>query len=106
MEDDSISQIQVEAREKSAQGFSTIVRWNNIKQNPLSNLKISPLAMIPHKSNKYRAILDLLFALKVTGWDLTYANKEAKETASAEAFDQVLMVMPRIIEALATALLS
>ena len=89
MEEDEISQIQVEAREKSSQGFSTIVRWNDIKQNPLSNLKFSTLAMIPHKSRKYRAILDMSFELKVAGWDLTYAKKEAKEKSSAEALDQV-----------------
>ena len=40
LEDDAISKIQVEAREKSAQGFATIVRWDDIKQNPLSNLKM------------------------------------------------------------------
>ena len=51
LEDDEISQIQVEAREKSAQGISNIVRWDDINQNSPSNLKISPLAMIPHKSS-------------------------------------------------------
>ena len=71
MEYDTISKIQVEAQEKAAQGFSTIVRWYGIKQNPPSDLKISPLAMILHKSRKYRAILDLSFALKVAWWDIT-----------------------------------
>ena len=52
-------EVHVEARGKEAQGFSTIVGWDNIKQNPPSNLKFPPLAMIPHKSRKYRAILDL-----------------------------------------------
>ena len=33
-EDDSISQIKVDEREKSTQGFVTIVRWDDIKQNP------------------------------------------------------------------------
>ena len=70
LKDDEISQIQVEAREELAQGFATIVRWDDIKQNPPSNLKISPLAMILHKNIKYRAILDLSFALKVAEWDL------------------------------------
>ena len=65
LEDDAISQIQVEAWEKAAQGFETIMRWDNIKQNSPSNLKIAPLEIIPHKSKKYRAILGLSCALKV-----------------------------------------
>ena len=67
LEDDAILQIQVESRGKAAQVFATIVRWDKIKQNPPSNLKFSQLEMIPHKSRKYRAILDLSFALKLAG---------------------------------------
>ena len=79
LEYDAISKIQVEAWEKSAQGFATIVRWGDIKQNSPSNLEIPPLAMIPYKSRKYRAILDLSFALKVAGWDLPSVNKATEE---------------------------
>ena len=106
LEDYAISQIQVEAWEKAAQGFSTTVRWDDIKHNPPSNLNISPLAMIPHKSWKYRAILDLSFALKVAVWDPPSVNNATKKTAPYEAIEQVGTVMPRIIEALATAPLS
>ena len=82
------------------------MRWDNIKQNPPSNLKFSPLEMIPHKSRKCRAILDLSFALKVVGWDLTSVKEKTKETAPSEAPDPVGTFMPRVIEALETALLS
>ena len=68
LEDDANNKIQVEAQEKAAQGFATTVRWDCIKQNPPSILKFSPLEMIPHKSRKYREILDLSYALKVAGW--------------------------------------
>ena len=44
--------------------------------------------------------------LKVTEWDLPSVNEATKETAPAEALEQVGTVMPRIIEALATAPLS
>ena len=91
---------------KSGQGFATIVRWDDIKQKPLSSLKISSLAMIPHNCRKYRAILYLSFVLKVAGWDLPSLNKETKETAPAEAIEKVGTVIPRIIEALSTAPLS
>ena len=62
--------------------------------------------MIPHKCRKYRAIFDLLFVLKVTGWYLPSVNKATKETVPAEALDQVGTAMPRIIEALETVPLS
>ena len=62
--------------------------------------------MIPHKSRKYRAILDISFALKVAGWYLPSLNEATKETAPSETLEQVGTVMPRIIEALATAPLS
>ena len=61
---------------------------------PRSNLKISPLAMILHKSRKYRAILDLSFVLKVAGWDLPSVNEATKEIAPAETPQQVGTVMP------------
>ena len=50
--------------------------------------------------------MDLSFVLKVAGWDLPEVNKGKQETAPAEALEQVVTVMPRIIEALTTALLS
>ena len=81
------------------------MRWDDIKQNPPSNLKISPLAMITHKSRKYRAILDLSFALKVAGWDIPLANKSTKETAPDEDTEKMGTVMTRIIEAPTTDLL-
>ena len=44
--------------------------------------------------------------LKVAGWDLSLVNKVTKETATAEALEQVGTVVPRIIEALVTTPLS
>ena len=50
--------------------------------------------------------MDLSFALKVAGWDLTLVNKATKETALDEALGKLGMVMPHIIDSLATPLLS
>ena len=38
-----------------------IVLWDDIKDNPPKQLKISPIAAIPHKSKTFRSILDLTF---------------------------------------------
>ena len=43
-----------ETEDKIKQGFMRKVRWGDIKHNYPKNLKISPLAMIPHKSRNYR----------------------------------------------------
>ena len=78
LEDYAIVQMQVKERLKAAQGFAIIVMWDDINQKSPSNLKFSLLAMIPHKSRKYRAVLGLLFALKVAGLDLTLLNGATK----------------------------
>jgi len=50
-----------EALEKVQTGLARLVAWDDIKACPPPNLKISPLAAVPHKSRRFRAILDLSF---------------------------------------------
>ena len=57
--------------------------------------------MIPHKSRKYRAILDLSYRLLVAGYLLPSVNEATKDCAPEEAIAQIGSVLPRIIEALA-----
>ena len=52
-----------ETLEKVEQGFADIIQWDTIKHSPPPNLKISPIAAIPHKTRQFRAILDLSFVL-------------------------------------------
>ena len=59
-----------------------LVLWDDIKDNPPKQLKISPIAMIPHKSRKFRAILDLSFAIRLrNGNTMQSVNKATKKTA-------------------------
>ena len=74
LEPDAIAQIQVEAREKEAQGFCKLYDLEELKSNLPKIRKLSPLAMIPHKSRKYRAILDLSFELMLVGYTLPSVN--------------------------------
>ena len=55
LEPDAIDQIQEEAREKESQGFAKVHKWEDLRANLAKHpqLKISPLAMIPHKSRRY-----------------------------------------------------
>ena len=102
LEPDAIEKIQIEARDKVKQGFAKVYTWDWLKKNLHKHpqLKLSPLAMIPHKSRKYRAILDLSYQLLVAGYLLPSVNDATKDYAPEEAISQVGSVLPRIIEAL------
>lgn len=87
------------------QGFAEVVEWDHIRDHlhEYPHLKISPLAMIPHKSRKYRSILDLSFRLKMFGFDLCSVNAGTLPKAPPEAMDQLRTVLPCIIEAIVNA---
>ena len=81
LSDDAISQMQVEDREKSAQGFANIYIREELKKSLPPTLNLPPLEMIPHKSRKYRAILDLSFELIFVGHILSSVNNATKKMA-------------------------
>jgi hypothetical protein len=53
----------LEAIAKVNAAQAILVKWDNIKNNPPPQLKILPIAAIPHKSKAFRSILDLSFSL-------------------------------------------
>ena len=60
--------------------------------------------MIPHKSRKYRAILDLSSKVKLAEYLLPIVDDATKICAPKEVMDQIGLVLPQIIKALASAL--
>ena len=42
-----------ETLEKVREGYAKVVKWGDIKHDVPTNLKISPIAMIPHKSRLF-----------------------------------------------------
>ena len=52
-----------EAAKKVRTKQALIVLWDDIKDNPLTQLKISPTAAIPHKLKAFHSMLDLSFQL-------------------------------------------
>jgi hypothetical protein len=50
-------------KKKVKSGQAKLVSWDSIKDNPLAELKISPIVVIPHKSKQFHSILDLSFNL-------------------------------------------
>jgi hypothetical protein len=80
------------------------VDWDSIKDNPPQELKISPFAVMPHKSKAYRSILDLSFHLRLKNGGVRAAvNDTIKKTSPKGAIDQIGEALSCIIHAFAEA---
>jgi len=89
--------------EKVKQGFAKVIPWSTLRKNPPKNLKISPLAAVPHKSQQYWAILDLSFNLRVGGIPLPSVNETTQPIVPHDSMQQLGNVLPCIIAAITTA---
>jgi hypothetical protein len=90
--------MQKEALKRVKEGSCRLVNWIDIKDNFPTNLKISPLAAVPHKYRKYRMILNLSFQLLVNGRCLESVNDSSdKWLAKQEAMFELKNVIPCII---------
>jgi hypothetical protein len=104
LDPDAIAQLEGEIADKVKAGQCKVVLWDEIKDNPPEQLKISPLAMIPHKSRAFRAILDLSFRLRLQdGSEVPSVNEATTLEAPAAAIDQMGHALNRIIHAFAEA---
>jgi hypothetical protein len=85
-------------------GQAQIVVWDDIKDNPPPQLKVSPIAAIPHKSKDFQSILDLSFRLWLrNGGFLDSFNDTTIKLAPKGALDQLGHALRRIIHAFAEA---
>jgi hypothetical protein len=101
---EAIEHLQVEAKDEVKKGQAWVVLWDDIKNDPPKELKISPIAMIPHKSRMFRAILDLSFRLRLkNGGFVPSVNKSTTLEAPAGAIDQMGHSLARLIHAMAEA---
>jgi hypothetical protein len=101
---EAATQLREETLEKVAQGYARLVSWASLKNNPPKNLKISPIAAIPHKSRGFRMILDLSHGVTINGVTHPSVNEATRPTvAPAEAMAELGNVLPRLIYAVATA---
>ena len=98
---DAIHALHEETAEKVKHGYSRVVKWKDIKDALPPALKLSPVAMIPHKSRLFRCILDLSFQLKHNGKNLPSVNSETTKKAPQQSMAQLGLVLKRIIALLA-----
>ena len=93
-----------EAKEKVKKGQAVLIAWDDIKDDPPPELKISPVAAIPHKSKAYRTILDLSFKLRLkNGGVISSVNDTTEKMAPQGSIDQIGESLSRIIYAFAEA---
>jgi hypothetical protein len=98
---EAIRQLRRETKDKCAQGYARIIRWGDIKNEIPKKLKISPVAMIPHKSKQYRCILDLSFSLFDNGKEYTSVNETTVKQAKPQAMAQLGHCLKRIVSTMA-----
>ncbi len=84
-----------ETVDKEDKGFARRIKWRDIKNNLPPQLKLSPVAMIPHKSRAFRCILDLSFDLKQTS--SPSVNDTTIKLAPPEAMDELGSALQRIL---------
>lgn len=98
---EAIECIRAENLQKVKDGYAKLVKWKDIRKNRPKKLKISPVAAIPHKSRKFRTILDLSFRLKYKWMKLNSVNSATKLQAPYEAMVQLGNCVQRLIKTLA-----
>jgi hypothetical protein len=100
-DDEAAPACRKEAIDRVAEGCCRLVYWYDIKDNLPPKLKISPITAIPHKSRRFRMILDISFKLLLNGKRLE-SVKEASDKAKApqHAMFELGNVIPRIIWAM------
>ena len=90
-------ELRKETMEKVNHGYARIVRWGDIKNNCPKKLKISPVAMIPHKSKSFRCILDLSFTFHHNGKTYPSVNSMTTQKSKEEAMVQMGQCLKRLV---------
>jgi hypothetical protein len=104
LESDAIGHFAEEMSSKVTKGQARVVLWDDIKSNHLRQLKVSPVAAIPHKSRAYRSILDFSFKLCLEdGGVVELVNNTTEKWAPKGAIDQLGHSLKRLIHAFADA---
>ena len=104
MTPEALAHFKEEVEEKVRLGQARLVEWDTIKHDPPPQLKISPVAAIPHKSKAYRSILDLSFRLRLEdGGVIPAVNDTTTKSAPQGACHQLGHVLKRLIHAFAEA---
>ena len=98
---EALKALHLETTDKVTNGYAKVIRYGDIAENLPAKLKISPVAMIPHKSRAFRTILDLSFRLRHQGKLMESVNSATVKQAPAESMVQLGHCVQRLIATLA-----
>ena len=94
--------LQEETKEKVQNSFARVIKWRDIKDNVPPKLKISPVAMVPHKSKKFRVIMDLSFRFnKKDGSKWESVNSATTKLAPQQSMAQLGLALKRMVATMA-----
>ena len=77
-----------------------VIRYGELNKKLPEKLKISPVAMIPHKSRSYHTILDLSFHILHRGAMMQLVNSATVKQSLSEAIIQQRQCVQRLIATL------
>lgn len=97
----AIAFLRNETDAKVKEHYAKVVKWKDIKHNVPAKLKISPVAMVPHKSKMFRCILDLSFGLRVGETQFPSVNDATIPQSKQESMLQLGQALKRIIQTMA-----
>ena len=87
-----------ETMDKVKEDYAMVKRWGDIKRNIPKKLKISPVAMVPHKSKQFRCILDLSFGMRIKN----KRHKSVNETTCPKSKEQAMLQLGHTIRRIIT----
>ncbi len=92
---EAIKHFRLKSIAKVAAEEAILIQWDDIKDNPPPQLKISLIATIPHKSKAFSSILDPSFTLHLSdGSELPSVNNTIIKTAPRGAINQLAFTEP------------
>ena len=97
----AIEFLRQETADKVTQGYARVVKWSDIKDCHPPQLKLSPVAMIPHKSKAFCCILDLSFGLRHRGKTLASVNSATNKKANPKSMAQLGQCIKRLVSLMA-----
>ena len=90
LQPEAMEQLALELDAKEKKGQCRVILRDDIKDNPPTEMKVPLLAMIPHKSRLFQAILDLSFSIRLVSRKIIESfNETSKKTAPQGAIDQL-----------------
>ena len=102
--DKAIDHFSAESKGKVESKRAFLMLYNEVKRIISAQMNVFPIAPIPHKSNVFWLILDLLFLLRlIPHGHVSSINEKSKKTAPGGAIDQIGHVLIILIRAFAEA---